>query len=204
MAITPRARTPTRCASGCLRHRRSRCGQRAGPRPRPPPASRSTSAAHAKARPSSAAHPSGWRHGSAPTAEAGTRHLALDFGETDSDLAARAIERFADEVVAAERAARTASAARAGTGTSRRAGGPHAHAAGRACGCGPRRARRWRPRTRPGCPRARLPRPAAAFGRCSRRAPGQIAGRCGERLPDRPRATSTMPLPLRGRGDRGR
>ena len=32
-------------------------------------------------------------------ADAGTRHLALDCGETDPDLAARAIDRFADEVV---------------------------------------------------------------------------------------------------------
>ena len=32
-------------------------------------------------------------------AEAGTRHLALDFGQTDPELAATAIERFADEVV---------------------------------------------------------------------------------------------------------
>jgi alkanesulfonate monooxygenase SsuD/methylene tetrahydromethanopterin reductase-like flavin-dependent oxidoreductase (luciferase family) len=34
-------------------------------------------------------------------AEAGTQHLALDFGETDPDMAAKAIERFDREVVAA-------------------------------------------------------------------------------------------------------
>ena len=34
-------------------------------------------------------------------ADAGTNHLALDFGETDPDLAAKAIERFEREVVPA-------------------------------------------------------------------------------------------------------
>jgi alkanesulfonate monooxygenase SsuD/methylene tetrahydromethanopterin reductase-like flavin-dependent oxidoreductase (luciferase family) len=34
-------------------------------------------------------------------ADAGTNHLALDFGETDPDMAAKAIERFEREVVPA-------------------------------------------------------------------------------------------------------
>jgi hypothetical protein len=33
--------------------------------------------------------------------EAGTQHLALDFGETDPDMAAKAIERFEREVAPA-------------------------------------------------------------------------------------------------------